>query len=298
MKKICFLLFCLIGLCIPMESYAASTTSSVEALWEGTTFSSFLTAVIILLSIVWALLMLAYDSIHKSKLVFADIEENRKKRNEMSLSEVLTQKERWDFNVRLSLLESFVNEDGLFLHRSELEFAYNELRTLNEMLPTDEDLVQRMNSLVEAARAGFSRVYVLWYSKIGKIILVCGGLLALASAIWFPSFLGVPLTLLALYALLGYTPVVVACNPGIIDSWVVGLVFGGSFATLVPLGEIGSYRETIWKERYTDRVVHREIDFSPTLMACFLLVLLLAVLFVLYVIRMEVMFIRNYMIFR
>ena len=293
-----FSLAFVVTLCLPMLGVCGTepvqVTSHLEPLrvmsWAVTTFS--------VMSLLWAVVVLWMDCSRKRCLKRQTLPENLKERSVCGLPERMTVEDVNRVEARLSFLEGRLNDDGWFTTRTDLLLACEALAECRAILPTEPSLIERMNELSDTARMGLSRRYVLWNFTFGKIVLVGGAIVSGLLCIYLPVLLPVTLIPLLLYSVLGLTPHVVAINPGGVDGVISGLVLATCAGALSTAGEIGSYRETAWFDTTTGQKVQSEVDFSPTAMAILVTILVLILVAICLFVRMEILFVRNFMVYR
>lgn len=298
-KPLLSLLAALFIICLPSFVFAGGASTLVSLLPEGTSLYEFLLGIIVIFSIAWAVGVLARESSCKSQLKVNDAELNRAQRQSKGLPEEMTGDENYACDMRLCVIEHLLDNEREFCHYSDIMYAHAEMLELQKMLPTDNELTLRMNQIAESIRFGLTRKYLLWETPYGPKILIGGVVVSALLSFFVPFLAWLTLLPLALYGLFGRTPMVVARNTrGTVDGFfniLASLICGG---VLGSASGIGSYTVTTWKERNTNRVVREETDMSPTGAAIIFTVLALFILLIALLARMEVFFLRNYVIYR
>lgn len=250
------------------------------------------------LSVAWALAMLAVEAVRRSALRPIDTEANRAARRGSDLPEAMTDAERRAVEARCAVMESAPRtESGLFLHQADVQYACEALAACRKALPTDPALAARLNDLTEATRTGLKRTCPLWHAGcVGKGIVV-GGLIAAGIASAYAPQLAVAILVpMVLFLLFSLTPTAVALNPNPVDA-LMTKTFAACCALGGIAGAIGESTETVYVNRWTKEVVARETNlFAGFMYALGLFLMLISVLFLF--VRVEILFLRNYLVYR
>lgn len=254
---------------------------------------------IFVFSVAWAIVTLVGEQARKRKLIEIDAEANRAARREKGLPEEMEEADRQAVEARCLIMESGLNKEyDAFAHQADLTYACKALAECRALLPTDPELVRRLNAVSMCCRGGLTRVLLLWHAGlIGQVILIGGGILAVIATICMPVlgiFFLVPMLLLLLF---GQAPASVLINPNPVDSVITVTLAsflgaaGGAFASTEDM-------ETVWVDRWSNRVVAREYNLFGVGLAIALGILLLLIAVFFLAIRVEVLFLRNYVIYR
>ena len=188
-------------------------------------------------------------------------------------------------------------DEGGFLHRRDILIACEALEQCRELLPTDAEVVDALNETAGIARFGLTRRYVFWETGFGKWVIIGAAVLSVVLAIKLPSFLFFVLVPLVLYGIFGRTPNVVVAHPSGLDGKFTVLTFSLVGAALASLGMAGVINETVWVNR-DNQVVKREVNPTPNLVALIFAVIIALAVFMTLIIRMGIMFVRNYVVYR
>ena len=235
------------------------------------------------LSAVWALAVLAMEALKRRALRPIDAAANAERRAAEARCAVIEAAER--------------DADGLFLHQADVYFACEALAACRKDLPTDPALAGRLNALSACAEVGLRRVCMLWEAGcVGKGIVV-GGLIAAGIASAYAPQLAVAILVpMVLFLLFSLTPTAVALNPNPVDA-LMTKAFGACCALGGIAGAIGESTETVYVNRWTKEVVARETNlFAGFMYALGLFLMVISVLFLF--VRVEILFLRNYLVYR
>ncbi len=248
-------------------------------------------------AVIWAIVVLIRESIMKANLQQLSLEDIQAKRRQQGRAEEATLEEQQEALRRLAVVAALYEDEG-FKHRSDILFAYEQLMIVQRLLPTNERVVSVMNDATSWTRYALQRYYVMWESGFwGKLILIGAVVVAVLSLIYFPWFSGLLLPPVLLYPILGRTPIGVARNPGKLDGCLTGAVAGLTGGAIFSLPSTLDVTETKWVRKDTNEVVRSEMNYTG--FGAIVAILIFAVIAaVLIYVRLIVMFVRNFMLYR
>ena len=245
----------------------------------------------------WAAWSLVQDAKRKKALPEFSVETSKQTRREEGRPEKMTEGEYRKAYGILHYLAHLPKDEGGFLHRRDILIACEALEQCRELLPTDAEVVDALNETAGIARFGLTRRYVFWETGFGKWVIIGAAVLSVVLAIKLPSFLFFVLVPLVLYGIFGRTPNVVAAHPSGLDGKFTVLTFSLVGAALTSLGMAGVINETVWVNR-DNQMVKREVNPTPNLVALIFAVIIALAVFMTLIIRMGIMFVRNYVVYR
>ncbi len=259
---------------------------------------SWLSLSIFPLTFVWAAGILIRESIMKKKLVPIEFDGIGELRRQKGRSEISDEKELNEVRTRIDAIYEVMNGDGGFNHRSDLMFAYRQIMACRALLPSDNDLIGKINDVSALIKSDLRRCYMLLAvggkNKFWFYTLAVLSTLALFTVSLAP--LAIPFLI---YLLFGRTPMCVARNPSSFDAFFSGAALGSLFGGFVMLPSIFNATEYRLVERNTGRVVGHGADINlGQVIAVFITLFLLLLSLLMFVIRIWIMFVRNYMIYR
>lgn len=210
----------------------------------------------------------------------------------------MTDAERRAVEARCAVMESAPRtESGLFLHQADVQYACEALAACRKALPTDPALAARLNDLTEATRTGLKRTCPLWHAGyVGKGLILAGLAVSAIIASFSPQLAILTLVPMVLFLLFSLTPPAVMLNPNPVDSlttktFMACAAIGGGMAT------VAEASETVYVDRFTKEVVARETNPLAILIGL-LGVAIMVVSVVFLFVRVEILFLRNYLVYR
>ncbi len=259
---------------------------------------SWLSVSIFPLTFAWAAGILIRESIMKKKLAPLESDAIGGLRRQKGRSEVSDEKELEEVRMRIAAIYEVMNGDGGFNHRSDLMFAYRQIMACRALLPSENDLIGKINEVSDLIKSDLRRCYMLLAvggkSKFWFYTLAVLSTLALFTVSLAP--LAIPFLV---YLLFGRTPMCVARNPSKFDAFFSGAAVGALLGGFITLPAIFNATEYKLVERGTGRVVGHGADINiGQVIAVFITLFLLILSLLMFVIRIWIMFVRNYMIYR
>ena len=205
-------------------------------------------------------------------------------------------RERFERALKASVPKEL--NDGHFAHYSDILFAKDRLAEIKSFCPTARQDVERVNLLAGEIKLCLGRHYLLWESgSLGKALIILAFVVGVVCLVKAPFWAGFTLIPLGFYFLWGRTPMFVAMNECWVDQLLTKITAVGMTMTAAMLPLSLTFTETRWVYVDTNIESHRDTEWSG-FPAVIIALVLAVVSMMLLSIRMIMLGLRNYVLYR